>query len=406
MLRATEATLRRERERLADDRRHEYQRLQDQRRELERMQAQVHRLASHIDVEQDPREIERAPEMRAAAPEGRRRSREEELRRVEEALHTEGVYRVDAPGPRSSRPSPSPLTAGAAAGAPPVMRENNPGPDIPPVMRENNRGPNIPQILATSRRLQDYQRRVEAWEAGHGPEPSQTPSELVGVLNESFQRQTEFYDTGTRILHAIDSYASAPRRGRSPGADTSVSAILEPVATHDQTATPRAVDGLGDRRRSPSPAAEEEADGAAWDTLLATMPPDERLPTSARTSFESAPGRNASDDAAVSLSRSMTRSTSAASRAPHSAGASRTSGRASAASTAITVPSPLHRSAVSSPGVGASVGVSPTRPAVLECDIPDMQRHGRPRTTPTALATPGRPAATVAGMRSASTRGL
>ena len=42
-----------------------------------------------------------------------------------------------------------------------------------------------------------------------------------------------------------------------------------------------AINGLGDRWRSISP------DDDSWDTLLATMPPDERLPSSASTSFRS-----------------------------------------------------------------------------------------------------------------------
>ncbi|KAL9013780.1 MAG: hypothetical protein Q9173_001546 [Seirophora scorigena] len=44
------------------------------------------------------------------------------------------------------------------------------------------------------------------------------------------------------------------------------------------------VDGLGDRWRSVSP------EDDTWDTLLATMPPDERLPSSASTSFRSDEG--------------------------------------------------------------------------------------------------------------------
>ncbi|KAI4129649.1 MAG: hypothetical protein LQ338_002132 [Usnochroma carphineum] len=42
-----------------------------------------------------------------------------------------------------------------------------------------------------------------------------------------------------------------------------------------------AIDGLGDRWRSVSP------DEDSWDTLLSTMPPDDRLPSSASTSFRS-----------------------------------------------------------------------------------------------------------------------
>lgn len=48
-----------------------------------------------------------------------------------------------------------------------------------------------------------------------------------------------------------------------------------------ETSRNHGVDGLGDRWRSVSP------DDESWDTLLSTMPPDERLPSSASTSFRS-----------------------------------------------------------------------------------------------------------------------
>ncbi|KAI4157049.1 MAG: hypothetical protein L6R39_000821 [Caloplaca ligustica] len=51
--------------------------------------------------------------------------------------------------------------------------------------------------------------------------------------------------------------------------------------TRPETSRRHIVDGLGDRWRSVSP------DDESWDTLLSTMPPDERLPSSASTSFRS-----------------------------------------------------------------------------------------------------------------------
>ncbi|KAL8930292.1 MAG: hypothetical protein Q9208_000909 [Pyrenodesmia sp. 3 TL-2023] len=50
---------------------------------------------------------------------------------------------------------------------------------------------------------------------------------------------------------------------------------------HSETSRNHGVDGLGDRWRSVSP------DDESWDTLFSTMPPDERLPSSASTSFRS-----------------------------------------------------------------------------------------------------------------------
>ncbi|EKV19607.1 hypothetical protein PDIG_02080 [Penicillium digitatum PHI26] len=62
--------------------------------------------------------------------------------------------------------------------------------------------------------------------------------------------------------------------------------ILESRSHNTQTRPTRdpAVDGLGDRQRSPSPDAERETD--AWETLLSTMTPDATLP-STNTSFTS-----------------------------------------------------------------------------------------------------------------------
>ena len=134
----------------------------------------------------------------------------------------------------------------------------------------------------------------------------------------------------------------APRetRERSPGAprrsrDAIVDDTLRVEWTRPEHAPDRPrVDGLGDRRRSPSP-----DDDTAWDTLLATIAPDARQPTaSASTSFGST--QSASESAAESLGRALTRSTSATSRARAGRGSRTTSGRGSAASTAITAPSP------------------------------------------------------------------
>ena len=108
---------------------------------------------------------------------------------------------------------------------------------------------------------------------------------------------------------------------RSPRRDPELRAGSDTQITISGT-----IDGLGDRRRSPSP---EES---TWETMRTTVPLDARLPTSAHTSFNSA-----SDTASESLSRSLTRNTSRS----RSGRASRTaSDRGSAASTAITVPSP------------------------------------------------------------------
>ncbi|KAL9006427.1 MAG: hypothetical protein Q9188_000832 [Gyalolechia gomerana] len=51
--------------------------------------------------------------------------------------------------------------------------------------------------------------------------------------------------------------------------------------THPQIFMHNVVDGLGDRWRSVSP------DEDSWDTLLSTMPPDDRLPSSTSSSFRS-----------------------------------------------------------------------------------------------------------------------
>ncbi|KAI4088334.1 MAG: hypothetical protein LQ344_006163 [Seirophora lacunosa] len=95
---------------------------------------------------------------------------------------------------------------------------------------------------------------------------------LVGLRYDEWSHVSETTDDSMTNelppLHRISRrYSPRPRHGIRPG-----------------TSGHHVVDGLGDRWRSISP------EDDTWDTLLATMPPDERLPSSASTSFGSDEG--------------------------------------------------------------------------------------------------------------------
>ncbi|KAL8944048.1 MAG: hypothetical protein Q9211_000754 [Gyalolechia sp. 1 TL-2023] len=112
---------------------------------------------------------------------------------------------------------------------------------------------------------------------------SLTPRFAPGHFLPNIDSVTEQVQLPRRLSdHADMASDESTMNELSPLRQASRSRVVRPSReTHPQSLMHNVVDGLGDRWRSVSP--EEDF----WDTLLSTMPPDDRLPSSTSSSFRS-----------------------------------------------------------------------------------------------------------------------